>query len=58
MIWKDQKKLMERVDTIEDKLEDAQRNLTENLNQCGLLESEQLKASDLITKIDLKLKEF
>ena len=49
---------MERVDTIEDKLEDAQRNLTENLNQCGLLESEQLKASDLITKIDLKLKEF
>ena len=38
-----QKKVMERVDTIKDKLEDAQRNVTETWNQFGLLESEQLK---------------
>ena len=43
------RKLLERIDAIEYKFGDVQKkSVTENLNQFGLLESEQLKASGLI----------
>ena len=58
MIIRNQKTLEEKVDTIEAKFEDLQGSITENWNQMGHLESDQLKLSDLIKKIDIKLKEF
>ena len=43
------RKLLERIDAIEYKFGDVpKKSVTENLNQFGLLESEQLKASGLI----------
>ena len=47
----------DKVDTIEDKFVVIKDSITENWNQVGHLESDHLRLSDLVKKIDIRLNE-
>lgn len=47
-----------KIDTIEDRFVKLQCDISENWNQVGHLEADQLRVTDLIKEIDIKIKDF
>ena len=58
IIRSNQKVLEAKIDTIEDKFVKIQERISDNWDQVGHLEADQLRVIDLIKKIDNRIKDF